>query len=57
VEMVKAHLESCTYFPPQWVHNTFEEEELTSLVKVDDLETIGKTTIIGEMKGYNMLRD
>lgn len=55
--MVKAHLESCTYFPPQWVHNTFEEEELTSLVKVDDLETIGKTAIIGEMKGYNMLRD
>jgi hypothetical protein len=49
--MVKAHLESCTYSPPQWVHNTFKEEELVSLVKVDDLETIGKIAIVGEKKG------
>jgi hypothetical protein len=48
--MVRACLESCTYSPPQWVHNTFEEEKLTSLVKVDDLETIGKIVIIGEKK-------
>jgi hypothetical protein len=39
------------------VHNTFEEEELASLVKVDDLEIIGKIVIICEKKGYNMLRD
>jgi hypothetical protein len=55
--MVRAHLENCTYFPPQWVHNTFEEEELANLVKVNDLKIIGKTIIISEKKGYNMLRD
>jgi len=49
--MVRAHLESCTFSPPQWVHGTFEEEKLVSLVKVDALETVGKTAVVGEKKG------
>jgi hypothetical protein len=49
--MVRAHLESCTYCPPQWVHETFEEEKLVSLVMVDALETVGKTAVVGEKKG------
>jgi hypothetical protein len=49
--MVRAHLESCTYSPPQWVHGTFGGEKLVSLVKVDALETVGKTAVVGEKKG------
>jgi hypothetical protein len=33
------------------VHGTFEEEKLVSLVKVDALETVGKTAVVGEKKG------